>query len=167
MRITDSIRELKGVGEKVENNLNKLDVFTIEDLLEFYPRTYLTYNAPVELSELVPGKKQAVFGSLQKSLVRIPGGKVEKTSGQLIDGKYKLQLMWYRMPYLRKQIILGKSYVFYGLVKEYKGQLIMEQAEIYDPDTYENLQKEIQPVYSLTEGIHQKLLGNENHSKTE
>ena len=109
MRITDSIRELKGVGEKVENNLNKLDIFTIEDLLEFYPRTYLTYNAPVELSELVPGKKQAVFGSLQKSLVRIPGGKVEKTSGQLIDGKYKLQLMWYRMPYLKKQIIIGKN----------------------------------------------------------
>ena len=159
MRITDSIRELKGVGEKVENNLNKLDIFTIEDLLEFYPRTYLTYNAPVELSELVPGKKQAVFGSLQKSLVRIPGGKVEKTSGQLIDGKYKLQLMWYRMPYLKKQIIIGKNYIFYGLVKEYKGQLIMEQAEIYDPETYENIQKEIQPVYSLTEGIHQKLLG--------
>ena len=159
MRITDSIRVLKGVGEKVENNLNKLDIFTIEDLLEFYPRTYLTYNPPVELSELVSGKKQAVFGSVQKSLVRIPGGRVEKTSGQMVDGKFKLQLLWYRMPYLRKQLIVGKNYVFYGLVKEHKGQLIMEQPEIFEPESYEHIQKEIQPVYSLTEGVHQKLLG--------
>ena len=30
--MTDSVRTLKGVGEKVEKNLNKLDIYTIEDL---------------------------------------------------------------------------------------------------------------------------------------
>ena len=103
MQMTDSVRTLKGVGEKVEKNLNKLDIYTIEDLLEYYPRTYLTYDEPVELNEIIPGKRQAVRGWLHKSLVRIPGGKVDKTAGQIVEGNYRLQLMWYRMPYLKKQ----------------------------------------------------------------
>lgn len=39
----------------------------------------------------------------------------------------------------------------------------MEQPEILEPEGYESLQKEIQPVYSLTEGVHQKLLGKLIH----
>ena len=51
MRITDSVRCLKGVGDKVESNLNKLGIFTVEDLLEYYPRAYQTYDVPVDVSE--------------------------------------------------------------------------------------------------------------------
>lgn len=159
MNVTDSIRVLKGVGEKVEKNLNKLGIYTIEDLLEYYPRTYQTYETPVDLEQASPGKKQAVRGWLSKGLTRIPGGKVEKTSGFLSEGNRKLQLLWYRMPYLRKQMIPGKTYIFYGMIKEYKGRWTMEQPEIYEPWAYARLQSEIQPVYSLTEGVHQKLLG--------
>lgn len=159
MQMTDSVRTLKGVGEKVEKNLNKLDIYTIEDLLEYYPRTYLTYDEPVELNEIIPGKRQAVRGWLHKSLVRIPGGKVDKTAGQIVEGNYRLQLMWYRMPYLKKQLLPGKEYIFYGIVKAINNQWIMEQPEIYDTDSYNQVQTSIQPVYSLTEGVHQKLLG--------
>ena len=34
-----SIRELKGIGEKTEKLFSKLDVRTVEDLLAYYPRT--------------------------------------------------------------------------------------------------------------------------------
>ena len=158
MQMTDSVRCLKGVGDKVEKNLNKLGIYTIEDLLEYYPRTYQTYQPPVELEDVVPGKRQAVMGWLHRGLSRIPGGRVEKTAGLLAEGDRKLQLLWYRMPYLRKQIGTGRTYIFYGTVKEKKGQWIMEQPEIFEPESYEKLQNGIQPVYSLTEGVNQKLL---------
>lgn len=158
MQITDSIRTLKGVGDKVEEKLNKLDIYTVEDLLEYYPRTYQVYPEPVELDQVTLDKRIAVSGVLSKNLSRIPGGKVEKTTGLLVEGDKKLQLLWYRMPYLRKQLISGKHYIFYGTVKEKKGQWIMEQPEVYDPQTYVSLQHEIQPIYSLTEGVNQKLI---------
>ena len=158
MQITDSIRILKGVGEKVEQNLNKLSIHTIEDLMEFYPRTYVTYEEPIYLEDVVVGKRQAVFGWLQKSPSRIPGGRVEKTIALLNEGSNKLQLIWYRMPYLRKQLIIGKNYIFHGVVKDKNGQWTMEQPEIYEPDNYMLLQSKILPVYSLTEGVRQKLL---------
>ena len=34
MQMTDSVRCLKGVGDKVEKNLNKLGIYTVEDLVE-------------------------------------------------------------------------------------------------------------------------------------
>ena len=159
MRITDSVRCLKGVGDKVESNLNKLGIFTVEDLLEYYPRAYQTYDAPVDVSEITPGKRLAVRGFLHRSLARIPGGRVEKTAGTLIDGDARLQLLWYRMPYLRKQVISGKTYIFYGVVKNKNGPWTMEQPEIYEPEAYEKVRSTIQPIYSLTEGVHQKLIG--------
>lgn len=159
MKITDSIRSLKGVGDKNEKNLNKLGIFTVEDLLEYYPRTYQTYDAPVEVSDITPGKRLAVKGCLHRSLARIPGGRVEKTAGTLTDGDFRLQLIWYRMPYLKKQIISGKTYIFYGVVKNKNGQWTMEQPEIFEPEAYENVRSSIQPVYSLTEGVHQKMIG--------
>ncbi len=159
MGITDSVRCLKGVGDKVESNLNKLGIFTVEDLLEYYPRAYQTYDVPVDVSDIIPGKRLAVRGVLHRSLTRIPGGRVEKTAGTLVDGDARLQLLWYRMPYLRKQMISGKTYIFYGVVKNKNGQWTMEQPEIYEPEAYEKVCSTIQPIYSLTEGVHQKLIG--------
>lgn len=159
MRITDSVRNLKGVGDKIEKNLNKLGIFTIEDLMEYYPRTYQTYEEPMDVSEVTPGKRLAVKGYLYRSLARIPGGRVEKTVGVLSDGDKRLQLIWYRMPYLKKQVICGKTYIFYGVVKNKNGQWTMEQPEIFEPEAYEQVRSSIQPVYSLTEGVHQKMIG--------
>ncbi|HAP22313.1 MAG TPA: ATP-dependent DNA helicase RecG, partial [Lachnospiraceae bacterium] len=53
----------------------------------------------------------------------------------------------------------GKTYIFYGVVKNKNGQWTMEQPEIYEPEAYEKICSTIQPIYSLTEGVHQKLIG--------
>ena len=71
MTLTDSVRTLKGVGDKIEKNLNKLGIFTVEDLLEYYPRTYQTYDEPVDVSDVTPGKRLAVKGYLHRSLVTV------------------------------------------------------------------------------------------------
>ena len=38
------INELKGIGDKTEKLFNKLNVYTTEDLIHFYPRTYDVYE---------------------------------------------------------------------------------------------------------------------------
>ena len=40
MDIKDTVGKLKGVGEKTEKLYAKLGIYTISDLLEYYPRTY-------------------------------------------------------------------------------------------------------------------------------
>ena len=46
MELLSPIDTIKGVGEKTTKLLNKLGVYTIEDILLFFPRTYLIYPNP-------------------------------------------------------------------------------------------------------------------------
>ena len=41
------ITQLKGVGAVTANNLNRLSVYTVEDLVKLYPRDYDVYEEPV------------------------------------------------------------------------------------------------------------------------
>ena len=43
------ILEVKGIGEKTEKLFQKLGVCTTDDLIEFYPRNYDMYQAPIRV----------------------------------------------------------------------------------------------------------------------
>ena len=50
------------------------------------------------------------------------------------------------------------QYVFYGIVKNRKKQLIMEQPKIYTIAQYQELSDSLQPVYALTKGLTNNLV---------
>ena len=54
------VREIKGIGEKTEKLLAKLDIETVDQLVHHYPRCYTTYPEPISISEInfVPGLSQ-------------------------------------------------------------------------------------------------------------
>ena len=55
MRERDSIRNIKGVGQKAESLYAKLGIYTIGDLLTHYPRQYDVYKPVQPVSEAVDG----------------------------------------------------------------------------------------------------------------
>ena len=44
-------KELRGISEKREKDLNKLNIFTAEDLVRYYPRSYLDMTQTVKISQ--------------------------------------------------------------------------------------------------------------------
>ena len=151
-----SIRELKGIGEKSEALFHRLKIFTVYDLLTFYPRTYTRYpEVTRDLSLARPGKKAA----FEVTIARRPMTKKVKTPVTILrqeaDGGIPLECIWFRLPYLSSTLETGKTFVFYGTVKEgdKRGYIRLEQPEIYTKDKYSGLLKSLQPVYSLTKGL--------------
>ncbi len=66
----------------------------------------------------------------------------------------ELEIVWFRMPYIRSKVLPGKHYVFYGnLFKERNGVYKMEQPLVFLPEEYDGLRKRPQPVYHLTKGL--------------
>ena len=49
------VQYLKGVGEKRAKLLSKLGIFTVEDLLRHYPRSYRKWNEYIEISKAIIG----------------------------------------------------------------------------------------------------------------
>ena len=51
------IQNLNGVGEKTATYLRNLGIYTIGDLINFYPRSYQKWQSPIDF-ELAIGKKE-------------------------------------------------------------------------------------------------------------
>ena len=56
MNLQSSIVELKGIGAKSAEKFYKLDIYTIEDLLLYYPFRYEDFKSK-RVSELADGEK--------------------------------------------------------------------------------------------------------------
>ena len=51
------VKYIKGVGPNRVLLLNKLGIFTLEDLITYYPRTYEDRNKPKNISECQEGEE--------------------------------------------------------------------------------------------------------------
>ena len=69
-----------------------------------------------------------------------------------------IMLVWYNMPYLKKQLHQGRDYIFTGTPIYKNGRITMEHPEIFTQEDYEAKQETLQPVYPLTSGLTNKLV---------
>ncbi len=158
MESQESIRALKGIGDKTGKLFERLGIFTVEDLLHNYPRAYHSYEKPVAVGELKLDTAGAVFGILQKDASVRRFQKLQVITVSLRDQTGTLQLIWYNMPFLRNTLQTGTSHVFYGKVVKKNNRLTMEQPEIYTKEDYQALMTTLQPVYGQTKGLGNKTI---------
>ena len=154
----ESIRTLKGIGDKTGKLFEKLGVYTVDDLLGYYPRAYHTYEAPVPIGELKTDMAGAVEGILQQTASVRRFQHTQVITASLKDGTGTLQLTWFNMPFLRNTLQAGTCHVFYGKVVKKNNRLTMEQPEIFTREAYENMTETMQPVYGQTKGLGNKAI---------
>ena len=154
----ESLRTLKGIGEKTEKLFERAGIGDLNQLLHYYPRDYDAYEMPVPPGRVKENEKNAVFGRI----VRVPsvknyGGK-SVTILQLEDETGKLQITWFHMPFLRSTLKRGGVYVFRGRVTAKNGRRNMEHPEIFTAAGYEAVEGQLRPVYPLTAGLTNKMV---------
>ena len=146
------LRELKGVGEKTEKLFFKLGIFSVEDLIRYYPREYEEYADPVAIKDLREGETVTVRAAVSGP-VSVGNGRIPVTSVMLQDETGKLRAVWYRAEYIRSVLRKGDVYRFRGKTVMRSGVLQMEMPAYYTAKQYEKLSGSLQPRYSLTKGL--------------
>ena len=152
------IHSLKGIGEKTGKLFEKLGIFTIDDLLTYYPRAYDAYEAPVPIGQLKEQTVMEVESVLVKSADLLRLNHMQIVSVQLRDLTGSLQVTWFNMPYMRANLKSGETYVFRGRVVKKRGRLVMEKPEVFSPEAYEAVVHSMQPVYGQTRGLSNKTI---------
>ncbi|MFN7018915.1 MAG: ATP-dependent DNA helicase RecG [Fimbriimonadales bacterium] len=157
------VQYLKGVGPKLAQVLNKLDIYTLGDLLFHLPRRYEDRRHFRKLAHARPGEAVTIAGKL----VTVDNVKVRNnmtlTKAYLDDGSGVIELVWYNQPYMKDTLtkLRDCTIVAYGVVKDSPYGLQMETPEWEDlpdgadPDSLLSVNR-IVPIYPLTEGIRQK-----------
>lgn len=158
MKLDSPIREIKGIGAKTEQLFHTLGVYTVGDILLYFPRDYERFPALCSVDELIPEQKNALYVQVKRAPAVNMRSKMQTAALDLSGEVKKLRILWFRSPYIRSLIKAGGYYIFYGRVVQKENIYYMEQPEIYSLDKYEQVQKTLQPVYSLTKGVSNHLV---------
>ena len=157
MDLVSPVTDLRGVGPARAAALQRLGIFTLYDLLAYFPRDYEDRTNPVEIAQLQPGVP-ACFEALvvsQPVLRRIGKGR-DVTNLTVADETGKLTLHYFNQPYIKTQLHYGQSYYFYGTLLEHGMQMANPAFEESGrPGTVTN---RLLPVYPLTAGLSNRTL---------
>lgn len=153
MQLSDSIREIKGIGEKSEKLFAKLGISTVEELLLFYPREYEIVENIRPISEVQEGHIVVVSGTLggKPRLQYVRNLKIVSTFLRDVTGQ--LEVTWFNMPFIMKTLRMGTRYIMRGRVINKNGRYRLQQPKILSEEEYHKLLQKLQPVYPLTAGL--------------
>lgn len=152
----ESIRALKGIGEKKEALFHKLRIFNMEDLLLFYPRDYENRAYLEDLRQATPGVKFVVKGEVCAPAVQKRVRSNLKITTFVCQGEnQQFRVTFFNIPFVKNALRVGKTYCFYGRVRWAYGSFTMENPEY--GNTLEDLAaNRLTAIYPLTKGLGQK-----------
>lgn len=157
MELCNSIDTLKGIGEKKKEAFNQKGIFTLEDLLLYYPRSFEDRRNITNIGDLKPGQPALVSGQILNS-----GGKQAPYRRSSIfnvsvsDSTGILKIVFFNSFYKSSSFPKGETFIFYGRVTEgFNGALQMAHPEFCKAGSRDDI-RGILPVYSAIDGISQK-----------
>ena len=115
------VTALKAVGPRLADQLAELEIVTVLDLLEHYPRRYHDRTNFVEIASLVVGQEATVTGEVKKVSVRRPRGRRPIVELELFDSSSYLRLTFFNQEY-RAKLEVGTEVSVFGRVEQYRGR---------------------------------------------
>lgn len=158
-KLLRSIRFLKGVGEKRAELFEKLDIYTVFDLISNYPRDYEDRSVIKDIAEVQPEETVCIKATVASPVIsrRIRKG-LEIARIQAADATGVITLVFFNQKYLRDSLKEGETYIFYGKIS---GNLISREMQnpMFEPaEDCGAKTGRIVPIYSLTAGLTQNIL---------
>ena len=157
MKLYDGVDSLKGVGAKKKQAFNAKGIFSLEDLMLFYPRSFEDRRTITDICNLVPGQPALVCGQvLNAGGNAAPYRRSNIFNVSVSDSTGILKIVFFNSYYKSAAFPKGESFIFYGRVTEgLNGTLQMAHPEFCKTGSRDDI-RGILPVYPVIEGISQK-----------
>ena len=110
MNLTEDVKYIKGVGPNRVTLLNKIGIFTVQDLITYYPRGYEDRSKPKNICECANGEVALIEAVAMSRLVdtRISKGRTMQRL-QVIDETGQAVITWFNQPYLKTKFQTRKK----------------------------------------------------------
>jgi ATP-dependent DNA helicase RecG len=150
---------LSGVGPRYAQNLERLGLKTLRDLLYYFPRRYDDYTQLKTINRLTYGEEVTVIGTVESIQQRnLHNGKTQVVEAVVGDGSGSLRITWFNQIWIAKRLHRGAHIVLSGKIDQYLGRPVMNSPE-WEPLEQQQLStNRIVPVYPLTSQITQRWL---------
>ena len=156
--LNTDVRYIKGIGEAKAKALGKLGIFTLGDLIGWFPRRYEDRRETRPISSLIPGETACVAAMIasEPKVSHIRKG-MDLVKVRAVDDTGALDVTFFNQSWLKDQLRVGETYIFYGRAE---GSLLRKTmaGPVVEPEGRREFTGRIVPVYPLTAGVSQLLL---------
>lgn len=151
-----SIQYLTGVGPKRAALYQKLDIHTVQDLLYYFPRSYIDLTAPCDIAAMPLFEQCAVRARVvAKSAPQYIRRGMTLFRVKVADDSGSMVITFFNAKYAVEALKYDTEYIFYGRSGGTLTRREMASPSIYPAD----LPNALIPVYPLTQGLSSKMVG--------
>ena len=162
--IKTPISSIHGIGPQQEKFLAKLNIFTVSDLLSFYPKSYDDRTEKISISDFEKYKKVHAICAVQAHQW-FGYGKMKTLKLIINDGTGSASLICFNRNFYEKSLPVGSIICVTGTFEVKFGQIqstsfeitkLSDSASLSDFKNTPLPDSAVLPVYKLTEGLTQK-----------
>lgn len=158
--INESIQYVKGIGPKKAEKLNKLGIYTIKDLLYYFPRQFEDRSIIKKIAQLEDEEKVTVKVLITNIESYTPKKGMTITRIDVKDDTGFAKLTFFNREYIKNTFRVGDSILAFGKVKKNGRFVELNSCELeYLSASPKNIGKLV-PVYPLSYGVTNKDIMN-------
>jgi ATP-dependent DNA helicase RecG len=157
--LNTKVKSIAGVGLKKAQDLEKIGIQTLKDVLFDFPFRYDDLSEMANIAEAQPGKKVTIRGTI----ANIQNRRSKKNPRMIVteaiieDATGKIKATWFHQGFLTRVLKTGKVVSLSGKVDDQYGlTLINPVYEIIGSNEVSKHTGRIVPIYRLTGGLTQK-----------
>jgi len=143
---------LKGVGKQLGTKMNSLGIFTISDLVDYYPRRYDDYSKIEKINRIKPGPV-TIQAEIKQAKGRYVRRGMHVTEAVATDETGSVRLVWFNQPYRAEGLKNGEKYFISGDFGLRKGRLSIQNPSVELASGFNVSTARIVPVYSTKKNV--------------
>ena len=155
MKLSDSIKYVKGIGEARARLFEKLGIFTVSDMLFHLPRSLEDRSETKKISELIDGETVCVRAAVASGIKTYRArNRVTVTQGTVSDGESLMKVTWFNSPFIANTLKSGGEFVFFGKAI-YRGNFFEMINPVTESEAGIKKTGMLLPIYPTTKGLGQ------------
>ena len=156
--LNKDIQYVKGIGPKKASKLNKLGIFTINDLIYYFPRQYEDRNKLKKICQLEDKEKATIRAIISNIETSTPRKGLSITKLSVRDETGFAKLVFFNQDYIVKSFKSGDTILVFGKVKKDFNGVELSSCEVEQMSNNPKSTCGIMPIYPLTYGLTNKEL---------
>ncbi len=150
------VEDLPQVAAKRLSCLHKLDIYTVYDVVTYFPRAYENWSRILPIDDLKDKEEASFIAVVRQKASLQRKGRLSILRSVLSDGSGTIRAVWFNQPYLMNRLVKNESYFFRGKIRRDGRNFDVTNPSVESAETDGALL--IRPYYPLTKGLTQGVL---------
>ena len=157
INLDKEVQYVKNVGPNRVKLLNKLNIFTLKDLITYFPRNHEDRSINKKIAQCQDGETVLIKAKAITKVTEMRTRRVSVYRLVVQDDTASCVITWFNQKYLKEKFIYGKVYTFYGKI-ENKNRIFQMKSPVFDESGIDKNTGRIIPIYPLTSKLSQNTL---------